>query len=61
MLITTYKWIASKEISTDKCNQNVILKGLRKKNLGKLIIGHLNINSIRNKFGSFKFLDKTKY
>ena len=34
----------------DKININVELRSLRVKNLNKLIIGHLNINSLRNKF-----------
>ena len=35
---------------------DVILSELRKKNFGRLIIGHLNINSIRNKFEALKLL-----
>ena len=31
-------------------NQNDLLKNLRLKNLNKVIIGHININSLRNKF-----------
>ena len=34
----------------DKINLNEELGSLRVKNLNKLIIGHLNINSLRNKF-----------
>ena len=34
----------------DKINLNEELRSLRVKNLNKLIIGHLNINSLRNKF-----------
>ena len=34
----------------DKINVNAELRSLRVKNLNKLIIGHLNINSLRNKF-----------
>ena len=33
-----------------------ILRKLRIKNLNRLIIGHLNINYIRNKFETFKML-----
>ena len=33
-----------------------ILSNLRKNNVNKIIIGHLNINSIRNKFEYFKYL-----
>ena len=33
----------------DKININAELRSLRVKNLNKLIIGHLNINSLRNK------------
>ena len=31
-------------------NQNDLLKNLRLKNSNKVIIGHININSLRNKF-----------
>ena len=34
----------------DKININAELRSLRGKNLNKLIIGHLSINSLRNKF-----------
>ena len=34
----------------DKININAELRYLRVKNLNKLIIGHLNINFLRNKF-----------
>ena len=39
---------------------NLVLRDLRKKNADRLIIGHLNINSIRNKFEALKFLIKGK-
>ena len=35
-----------------------ILKNLKIKNLNRLVIGHLNINSLRNKFESLKLLIK---
>ena len=37
-----------------------ILDELRKKNLGKIIIGHLNINSLRNKFDEMKSMIQGK-
>ena len=36
--------------SNEANNENKILKNLRLKNLEKVIIGHININSLRNKF-----------
>ena len=46
------------------CKQNkdpyVILSNLRNKISGKLIIGHLNINSHQNKFEALKFLIQGK-
>ena len=41
---------------TDEKHTSQILSNLRKKNIGRLIIGHLNINSVRNKFEELKFL-----
>ena len=41
-------------------NPNIILSELRKNNVGGLIIGHLNINSLRNKFEALKFLIQGK-
>ena len=38
-----------------------ILKKLKINNLNRLIIGHLNINSLRNKFESLKYFNKRKY
>ena len=38
----------------DSQNPHNVLKDLRTKNLDRVIIGHLNINSIRNKFDYFK-------
>ena len=40
----------------DDKNPDIILNELRKKNVGRLIVGHLNINSIRNKFEVLKSL-----
>ena len=37
-----------------------ILDELRKKNLGRIIIGHLNINSLRNKFDEMKSMIQGK-
>ena len=39
----------SKAISSDKDSSYTILQNLRLKNVDKIIIGHININSIRNK------------
>ena len=36
--------------SNEANNENKILKNLRLKNLEKVIIGHININFLRNKF-----------
>ena len=33
-----------------------LLKNIKLANANKIVIGHLNINSIRNKFDSFKYL-----
>ena len=41
---------------TDEKHTSQILSNLRKKYIGRLIIGHLNINSLRNKFEELKFL-----
>ena len=43
------------QTDTLKCKDRIsILDELRKKNLGRIIIGHLNINSLRNKFDELK-------
>ena len=44
------EYIPKAEDHVDKININAELRSLRVKNLNKLIIGHLNINSLRNKF-----------
>ena len=56
---------SDKECSKSKANQttntkntNMDLKALRLKNVNKLIIAHLNINSLRNKFEFLIFLIK---
>ena len=36
----------------------VTLEEIKKSNLNRLVIGHLNINSLRNKFESLKLLIK---
>ena len=41
--------VESREINSDNDSPHSILQGLRIKNTDKIIIGHLNINSIRNK------------
>ena len=41
---------------TDEKHTSQILSDLRRKNIGRLIIGCLNINSIRNKFEELNFL-----
>ena len=42
----------------DECDPLKILRCLRVSNVNRLIIGHLNINSIRNKFESLKLIMK---
>ena len=44
------EYIPEAKNHVDKININAELRSLRVKNLNKLIIGHLNINSLRNKF-----------
>ena len=39
---------------SDNCNVNSVLRRLRVNHPQQIIIGHLNINSIRNKFDSIK-------
>ena len=38
-----------------KASINMTLRNLKLKNVNKILIGHLNINSIRNKFSCFKY------
>ena len=52
------KDIENDENDIDDINHHVILKSLRLKNLNRIIIGHLNINSIRYKFDALKNLIK---
>ena len=44
------EYIPEAQNYVDKININAELRSLRGKNLNKLIIGHLSINSLRNKF-----------
>ena len=44
------EYIPEAKNHVDKININAELRSLRVKNLNKLITGHLNINSVRNKF-----------
>ena len=44
------EYIPEAKNHVDKINVNAELRSVRVKNLNKLIIGHLNINSLRNKF-----------
>ena len=44
------EYIPETKYHVDKININAELTSLRVKNLNKLIIGHLNMNSLRNKF-----------
>ena len=46
----------SNKKETDDISPRETLSNLRKNNVNKIIIGHLNINSIRNKFEYFKYL-----
>ena len=41
--------LSSDEIISDKESPSTILQNLRLKNVEKIIIGHININSVRNK------------
>ena len=52
----SYDCITCEEYS----DPNVILDNLRKKNFGRLTIGHLNINSLRDKFEASKSLIQGK-
>ena len=42
------------EINENESNPSITLKNVRLKNLNKIIIGHLNINSIRHKINLLK-------
>jgi len=44
-------FIIHREISSDHDSPHELLQALRLKNVDRIIIGHLNINSIRNKIG----------
>ena len=44
------KSILNKNTSDEANNENNVLKNLRLKNSNKVTIGHININSLRNKF-----------
>ena len=49
--------ISHDSITCEECGDpNVILDNLRKNNFGRLTIGHLNINSLQNKFEALKSL-----
>ena len=43
---------------TDEKHTSQIVSDLRRKNIGRLIISHLNVNSLRNKFDELKFLTR---
>ena len=47
---------ASQSVPSPPHDEKISLKGIRMKNLRGLIIAYLNINSLRNKFESLKFL-----
>ena len=53
-----YNSVTSDEIADDgeSNDEKISLKSIRMKNLRGLIIAYLNINSLRNKFESLKFL-----
>ena len=44
--------------SNDNNDPYKILKSIRVSNVDRLIIGHLNINSLRNKFEALKIITK---
>ena len=48
-VISNNNTLVSEEMSSDKESPSTILQNLRLKNVDKIIIGHININSIRNK------------
>ena len=48
--MTDEEYTPERKNYVDKININAGLRSLRVKNLNKLIIGRLNINSLRNKF-----------
>ena len=45
-----FEKISENDKTNFKCNFENVLKNLRKKNMHKIVVGQININSIRNKF-----------
>ena len=48
------KTLPNNVIPEDNDDPRISLEKLRKKNLGRIIIGHLNVNSLRNKFDTLR-------
>ena len=52
----------NRNLHTEDLSPQILLRNLELSNANKIVIGHLNINSIRNKFDSFKYLiDENTY
>ena len=46
----------NRNLHIEDLSPKILLRNLKLNNVNKIVIGHLNINSIRNKFDSFKYL-----
>ena len=46
----------NRNLHIEDLSPKILLRNLKLNNANKIVIGHLNINSIRNKFDSFKYL-----
>ena len=46
----------NRNLHREDLSPQILLRNLKLNNANKIVIGHLNINSIRNKFDSFKYL-----
>ena len=61
---TSYEIRCNKTVENLKVNKNdepcVLLSNIRKKNLNRVIIGHININHLAGKFEDLKYLIKDK-
>ena len=52
--------IESSALNLDENSPNIILSEIRKKNLNRIVIGHLNINHLAGKFENLKHIIKDK-
>ena len=59
-LVSSETSLYSNTENNEITDPNQKLSKLKKNNLGRLIIGHLNINSLRNKFEALKTMVKGK-